>query len=454
MSYRFGATQAEIKRGLVFNADLRRGADRVVKQNGVITGSVPFTPVGADLPGTASNYIRYNIPPHMCDVQDSGKYLTVIMEFYPDLTYTTDANWDLLFTTVGETFYFLKRNNAGSNAIRVHIGGANIVDIAQATYGSLWNTLGRNQIAFSSIDGDTNVWFNGSQLVNSDATAYSYSMQPTELDIGCYAGGGANLLPGVVSFVKMFKGAKFTTDDISAYWNNKITARPEEAASYWFFDGARHDTTNVRTLDITHNERHLTFGDGSTSTTYPTKLAKHGYSFDGGDYLTGSTEPAITASESFTLECEFTLDNVAGFHGLIARANSATNNNLFLRVDDGKIEFYFRESTDSNNRQWEETGTSIQFGHRYHIIFQHTFGTATSTRCFLDGREVAGAWAAGGSDQPLENAALTWQVGDRGGGADQPITGDIYHAGVWEEYLSSLECYDLYVKALNRRNRV
>jgi hypothetical protein len=47
-----------------------------------------------------------------------------------------------------------------------------------------------------------------------------------------------------------------------------------------------HDVTNLRALDRSGNDNHATFGDGATSTTYPTKLVKEiGYSFDGGDYL-------------------------------------------------------------------------------------------------------------------------------------------------------------------------
>lgn len=47
-----------------------------------------------------------------------------------------------------------------------------------------------------------------------------------------------------------------------------------------------HDAGNLRTLDKSGNGLHFQFGDGATSTTYPTKLASRGYSFDGTtDYL-------------------------------------------------------------------------------------------------------------------------------------------------------------------------
>lgn len=452
MSYQRGALQNEIQRGLVANFDLRRGAGRVVKQNGVITGSVPFDPQkGAVFPGTGSDYIGYNTPTYLLDVQDSSNYLTFLCEFFPTYAYDYDARQAPFATSdSGSIISAHKLQNSGSNALRIYIGG-NSFDISSATYSSYWTTGERNQLVISTVDGDTDVWLNGQSLVSGNATAFVNPIQQSVL----YVGDNWNFLTpffGSVSMVKIFKGDKFTTQDVQAYWNQRITARPEQAASYWFFDQARHDATNVQSLDVARNARHMQFGDGATSTTYPTKLSKHGYSFDGGDYLIGSTEPAIVASDSITLECEFTLDDVAGFHGLLSRSTGATNTSCFLRIDDGKVEFYFT-NTSNVNRQWEETGTSIQFGQRYHIVFQHTFGTATSTRCFLNGRELAGAWVAGGGDQPEENAAWTWQIGDREAGA-QPITGDIYHAGVWEEYLSSLECIDLYIQALNRRNKV
>ena len=60
---------------------------------------------------------------------------------------------------------------------------------------------------------------------------------------------------------------------------------------------AQHDPTNVQTLDVSGGGNNAEFGDGSTAGTFPTKLTKHGYTFDGGDYLTGTATGLFNSAE-------------------------------------------------------------------------------------------------------------------------------------------------------------
>jgi hypothetical protein len=85
-----------------------------------------------------------------------------------------------------------------------------------------------------------------------------------------------------------------------------------------------HDATNLRTLDVSGNGNHFQFGDGSTSTTYPTKLARRGYSFDGGDYLQSGN---ITLSGGCTIFRVSRLPNpyVSTYYGFVSMQQAADN---------------------------------------------------------------------------------------------------------------------------------
>lgn len=68
------------------------------------------------------------------------------------------------------------------------------------------------------------------------------------------------------------------------------------AGDYVEFDDISVKATAPRTRDISGNNNHAVFGDGSTPTTYPTKRATVGYGFDGGDLLTTPVVPGEAGS--------------------------------------------------------------------------------------------------------------------------------------------------------------
>lgn len=48
---------------------------------------------------------------------------------------------------------------------------------------------------------------------------------------------------------------------------------------------ATHDPTNARVLDVSGKGNHFTLGAGDGGATTPSKMATHGYTFDGADYF-------------------------------------------------------------------------------------------------------------------------------------------------------------------------
>lgn len=98
----------------------------------------------------------------------------------------------------------------------------------------------------------------------------------------------------------------------------------------WLPMGAeQHDPSNpgaARTLDVSGNGNHGTLGNGVTSTTFPTKLQKRGYAFDGGDYIDCGDVAFLNNTSAFTL-------NMA-----------VADKDLTLQ------EFYIQKQVDTSNR--------------------------------------------------------------------------------------------------------
>lgn len=438
------STPWEREMGLIYIETFEN--DAAVEKNMGTPTNAPTISNGLVLSGAGTQHVVTRIPPSLF-YAGVNEYLTFAVEFTTPLAYDALVQANLFQTTAGNLFYFLKRSSDGDIRIAAH---STVIDFWEpATIQNYWVQNGRNQIVFSFKSGDSHGWLNGTKLTDADGTTFT-ATNPTEIYHGISNAVG-DQWNGTILSLKVFKSTdRFYQEDVNRLWSLDKRDPRDRAAAHWPLNAGRGSV--AQTLDVTRNARHMTLGDGIGGATAPTKLAdRAGYSFDGGDYLTGSTLPAITSGESVTLEVAFKLDPVAGFHGLITRGLSATNLNLNLRVDDGKPEFYFRQADDSTNRQWETTGDPIQFNTWYHFIFRHTFGDATSTGLFINGVEEPGAWVSGGDQQPLENVNHTWQLGDRGPG-DQEMTGDIYLASVWEDYLSLLEIKELWVTARQRMN--
>ncbi len=101
--------------------------------------------------------------------------LTWAFRFTPD--FDTDDNKNTrIFTTTGANTLIEKRNNSGSNALRIVLGNnTTIADIPEATYGPNWNVNQENTLVITGDDAAnlTNVWLNNVQILINDSTAWA-----------------------------------------------------------------------------------------------------------------------------------------------------------------------------------------------------------------------------------------------------------------------------------------
>jgi hypothetical protein len=108
-----------------------------------------------------------------------------------------------------------------------------------------------------------------------------------------------NWFDGNIRDVKFFNTA-LSAEDIANYANQTMWTYKKNCTVNLPMGLAQHDPTNFRTLDVSGNGNHAIFGDGSTSSTFPTKIInRHGYSFDGvNDYL---QLPSVTGNYPYML---------------------------------------------------------------------------------------------------------------------------------------------------------
>ena len=169
-----------------------------------------------------------------------------------------------------------------------------------ATYEAYWKQNERNVIVVTSTSGSTNMWLNGTQILTNNASAWT-PKPITTLHIG------SNVTPssrfdGTIHSFKIFNKV-LTAEDAQNYSDNNQFDYRNRASIDLPMGAEQHDVTNVKTLDVV-GTAHATFGDGTTASTYPTKLTKHGYDFDGGDYLTMPVS-GIFDSTKYSIVMEF-----------------------------------------------------------------------------------------------------------------------------------------------------
>ena len=269
------STPAERLRGCVW-ADLFQSATEIERNGGTITGSPGYaTKRGIALDGT-NDYVTYSIDP----VTLAGSTLSFVIEF--SSSFASTDNIAVHFFNSNNEFSIFKKANAGSNDMRLMLGGTTIADIAHATWSASYKRGARNVLVISGTSGATSAWLNGTKILDADPTAWG-GLKETSLTVGAQHGGG-NKFPGTMHSLKIFNSALNELEAIDYYDGTTLDYR-YRSLCHLPMRTAEHDAAGKRTLDIGPGAHHATLGDGSTAATYPTRMSKRGYTFDGGDYL-------------------------------------------------------------------------------------------------------------------------------------------------------------------------
>jgi hypothetical protein len=132
-----------------------------------------------------------------------------------------------------------------------------------------------------------------------------------------------------------------------------------------------------------------------------------------------SSLEVVSGSITLSFWCRF--DDISVIRSLISKGSSATNQNYFVRINAGAVQFYFRNVGNTSNVTYTTSDTPISVGRWYHIAVAHTFGDGSLTRIYVNGVNRPGTWASGTGDElPLVVASFGF-IGSR--------NATLYHAG-------------------------
>ena len=206
----YNSVPAERSVGCVFAENFESNW-HVQENGGAISGS-PVINHGATFDG-AADYITYRLQGH----EFNAANISIVIEFYPDFNYSDNVECYFIDSTDPYRYIIYKKPIGGGYQLDIYLGNTQIASILPATYGGSWLQSERNVLVVSGTSGATNAWLNGTQILTSDASAWTPDA-PTELYVGSRFN-ATGLFDGVISSVKVFQSL-LTGEDAENYYTH------------------------------------------------------------------------------------------------------------------------------------------------------------------------------------------------------------------------------------------
>jgi hypothetical protein len=212
---------------------------------------------------------------------------------------------------------------------------------------------------------------------------------------------------------------------------------------------ATHDPVNNRTLDVSGNNLHGTFGNGVTLTTFPTKLNnRRGYYFDGGDYINvGNVVPLdFTVTGSVGIFFKATT-NPTDYSFLIGKQKWVTGREgyaIYSTITSNNIVMDLRQVAAGANNV--TIAININTGPAHLAVLTWTGSNVIG---YVDGYKNTGA-------QTINAAPQNWpfRIGADPEATAYKFTGNVYWAGAWDYALSELQLRDLEARLRRQLNDI
>jgi len=373
---------------------------------------------------------------------DTNNELNIEIEFTPDFAF--DENSTRYLFSAGTDYYLVKLNNAGSNVLRLYLGGTAIVDVASATYSSYWNVGAKNNITIASrgtATAATDIYLNGTLIVNADNSAWARTTQTT-LNIGADSSGN-NVFDGNIHSIKIGT-RKFSASEVS-----KIVTKTSLSMPFILecpMTTALHDAANTRSLDVSGSGNHLIFGAGAAT---PTKLTTVGYSTDGGDYLRTANNP-ITPT-TLTMACFFRIPNASATQSVFDytdSTNTANRGGSIFYSTGGLLRFYVGGAAAGNAAV--RTLTQSYEGGLYFVVGCYD---GTNVSIWVNG--IKGTNAAT-PIPPVSNANSKFAIFARANGTTSPCAAgvQVYYASAGAFVITETQVRHLTNKITNMLNLI
>jgi hypothetical protein len=212
---------------------------------------------------------------------------------------------------------------------------------------------------------------------------------------------------------------------------------------------ACHDPVNVRTLDVSGNGLHATFGNGATPATYPTKLSgQRGYYLDGGDYLNVGNVAQLDFTTVGTVGILFKATiNPTDYVFLIGKQKWVTGREgyaIYSVTPANTLTMDLRQVAAGSNNV--NVGITINTGPVHFAVLRWTGSNIVG---YNDGYTISAA-------QTINAAPQNWpfRIGADPEATAYKFTGNVYWAGAWDYALSEIQVRDLEARLRRELNDV
>ena len=432
---------AERRRGCVW-ADEFESNQTVVRNGGTITGA-PVINNGATFDGT-NDYAVYNTG----GIPFESNEFSIVIRFSSPLA-PNDGVSHYMFDTDGSRYIVVK---FASGTLAFYCAGTAIATVAYVDYGPYWVVGSENTLVFSSSSGRSNAWLNGVRILTNDATAWTSStigMITLAARRDTYVGKYNITYYSIRCF-----GREITEQEALDYCNKTTWRYREDTKFYLPMRAEQHDPVNVRTLDSSGNRNNAIFGDGSTSSTFPSKLAKRGYSFDGGDYLAlPDDSPIWHISNEYSIA--FVIKNVpeATDATLFGEGRSTSSVPIFRfrsRSSTGK-KLVVQIRTDTSSATVNNVSSTLEpiDGRVHTIIWTDKAGDA---HLYIDGQEDPTDFTHTAEALTLDRSTIGAM--SLSGSIQDQMTGNVLFFSSYNKQLTPTEVADLHINMMKQIHRI
>lgn len=439
-------TIGERRRGCVFSENFIN-KERILENNGVPSGSITYNDGYISVPRNYGTYISYYTEPEMF-----ANDFTVIVKVSMSSIGTTSFICGTSTSPAVSSFdgWALYLGNTGTDWV-VGIGNGSTGLTASSGY----------EPSVDEVCDVACVWDNTTRLLSIYVNGEYKKSTSTPLPSGDYnanrtmtvGGVGSLSLGGNIYDLKVFN-KKLSAKEIKAYYDNDMLDYENDCVLDLPMGLEQHDITNKRTLDISGNNHHATFGDGSNPATFPEKLDKKGYKWNGtSTYLNvdKSVMSDIYTNQEMTIAVTFRDDLLNQSYGSIFMCRGIGKKHQIIPKYGASGSYGGLHSSLRINDT--RTDFNVGGGSANHILFNQinvlvfTFDGTTSN-FYLNGRLVQSTTTQAGT---LTDVDADLEIGSEG--TSYYYKGDILRYKMYSKALNHTQVMDLSYKMLRGLNK-
>lgn len=278
-------------------------------------------------------------------------------------------------------------------------------------------------------------------LIKNGAFLVGINTQPiTRIEIGGRTTGTPAYWGGDIDYVVVVD-RYYSPQEVADISDKSTYSYMNKAVGLWFLQDKIGSAAPFITTDLSGNGNNLTFGDGSTASTFPTKLThRNGVKTDGGDRLVSSTN-LFSETGQITMVAAGYLPTKTANRSICSYEEGITDVGgvLFYLSADNTWRFFSGGSNANNAATFPEASPA---GEQFFIVGTHD---GTSTHIYFNGVKGTDAVTPLAPDVTV-NMALTALVRNNFTTEACPNGTELYMCGLWDFALTETQATDLYLR--------